>query len=78
MHEYTPNEIRLAKEFADTLNDHDSISFHLKNARRFKEEFLRRKLAKVMETPDYRITNSRAALYTHLIKQSIKYGDAGH
>ena len=73
---YTNYEIRLANEIADTLNDRDSITMHLQYVRKFKEEFLRRVLNKVMALPDDKIRKSRAALYTFLINQSTKYGDS--
>lgn len=78
MEDYTPQEIRLAREIAERIGDLDSITYHLQNTRRFKEEFLRRKLAKVLATPQDKIRTSRAALYVHLINQAIKYGDSGH
>lgn len=72
---YTSLEIRLANEIADTLNDRDSLAMHLQYVRKFKEEFLRRILNKVMALPDNKIRKNRAALYTFLINQSTKYGD---
>ncbi len=45
---YDPYEIKLAQEIADTLNDRDSLALHLQYVRRYKEEFLRKILAKVM------------------------------
>jgi len=74
--QYAPYEIKLANEIADALNDRDSISMHLQYVRKYKEEFLRRILNKVMALPDDKIRKSRAALYTFLINQSIKYGDS--
>jgi len=73
---YSNFEIRLANEIADTLNDRDSITMHLQYVRKFKEEFLRRVLNKVMALPDNKIRKNRAALYTFLINQSTKYGDS--
>lgn len=76
--EYDSYEIKLAHEIADTLKDRDSITLHLQYVRRYKEEFLRKTLAKVMSLPENKIRKNRAALYTFLINQSSTYGDAGH
>lgn len=77
-HIYDQHEIRLANEIADTLNDRDSLQYHLQNARKFKEEFLRRVLMKVLSIPEKQIRRSRAALYTFLISQSSGNGDSRH
>lgn len=76
--DYDPYEIKLAHEIADTLVDQDSIALHLQYARKYKEEFLRKTLAKVMSLDKSKIKRSRAALYTFLISQSERYGDSGH
>ncbi len=73
---YDPREIRLAREIAETLHDMDSIALHLMYARKYKEEFLRGILNKVMALPENQIKKSRAALYVFLINQSGRYGDA--
>jgi len=73
---YDQYEIKLANEIADTLKDRDSIALHLQYVRKYKEEFLRRILNKVMALPDDKIRKNRAALYTFLINQSTKYGDS--
>ncbi len=75
---YDPYEIRLAHEIADTLKDRDSIALHLQYVRKYKEEFLRKTLAKVMAMDETKIRKSRAALYTFLINQSSKNGDSGY
>ncbi len=75
---YDPYEIKLANEFADTLKDRDSIALHLQYVRKYKEEFLRKTLAKVMAFDESKIRKSRAALFTFLINQSSKNGDPGN
>lgn len=75
---YTSYELRLANEIADTLQDKDSLAMHLQYVRRYKEEFLRRILQKVMSLDESKIRKNRAALYTFLINQGNKYGDSGH
>jgi S-adenosylmethionine synthetase len=76
--DYTNYEVKLAYEIADTLKDRDSIIMHLKYARKYKEEFLRKILAKVMSIDENKIRRNRAALYTFLINQNATYGDGGH
>lgn len=73
---YDPHEIKLANEIADTLKDRDSITMHLQYVRKYKEEFLRRILNKVMALQESKIRRSRAALYTFLINQSGSHGDS--
>ena len=75
---YSNYEIKLANEIADTLSDRDSIAMHLQYVRKYKEEYLRKVLNKVMSLPDDKIRKSRAALYTFLINQGNKYGDSGN
>jgi hypothetical protein len=76
--DYDPHEIKLANEIAEILKDRDSITLHLQYARKYKEDYLRRILNKVMSLPDNKIRRNRAALYTFLINQGEKHGDAGH
>lgn len=76
-HDYSPQEIKLANEIADTLQDRDSITLHLQYTRKFKEDFLRRILNKVMSLPENKIRRSRAALYTYLISQNNRNGNSG-
>ena len=75
---YSQQEIKLANEIAETLKDRDSIALHLKYVRKYKEEYLREILAKVMAIPEEKIRRSRAALYTFLINQAERYGRPGH
>ncbi|MBS1731872.1 MAG: hypothetical protein JST02_01125 [Bacteroidetes bacterium] len=75
---YTNEEIKLAREIATTLDDHDSIAMHLKFARIYKEARLRAALAKVMAVPEDQIRNSRAALYVSIIKGGDRYGHTGY
>jgi hypothetical protein len=75
---YTSQEIKLAREIAQTLNDIDSLPFHLQLVKRHKEEFLREKLARAMAVPESQIKKSRAALYVYLITQGLRYGNSGH
>jgi hypothetical protein len=76
--DYSSHEIKLAHEISDILSDRDSLSYHLQNARKYKEDFLRRILNKVMALSETKIKRSRAALYTYLINQSGHNGDTRH
>lgn len=76
--EYSPEEIRLAREIAETLNDRDSLALHLQYVRKYQEAFLRRVLAKVMSLPDSQIRKTRAALYVFLINQNARHGGSLH
>lgn len=72
--QYSPQEMKLAHEIASSLNDHDSLALHLQYVRKYKEEYLRKTLDKVMAIPAFKIKRNRAALYTYLISQA----DATH
>lgn len=79
MHEeYSPQEMRLANEIAETLKDRDSITLHLQYAKRYQEDYLRRVLHKVMAIDEIKIRKTRAALYTFLINQGNRHGNPRH
>lgn len=67
MKQYQPHQIRLANEFADTLNDHGSLHLHLSFVEKYTEKSLREILARVMARPDEKITTSRAAYFNFLV-----------
>lgn len=67
--EYTPKEYKLAVEIAETLNDMDSVSMHIKFVQTYSEPYLRKTLNKVMAIPEDKIRKTRGALYTALVKQ---------
>lgn len=75
--DYEPHEIRLAHEISETLNDRDSLALHLQYVRKFKEEYLRKILNKVMSLDEKKIRKNRAALYTFLVNQGSQHGNAG-
>jgi hypothetical protein len=66
---YEPHEIRLANELAETLHDREALPLYLQFARKFKEEFLRKKLARVMSIREEKIRKTRGALFTFLVNQ---------
>ena len=61
----------LAYELASTLKD-KNIGLFLSYTEVCPEEVLREKLAYVMAKQDHEITNNRAALFVHLVKQYVK------
>lgn len=75
---YEPHEITLAQEIAHALRDYDSIPYHLANARKFNEAFLRKQLEAVLAIPEHKIKNSRAAYYVFLINQKRTDDDLRH
>lgn len=75
MQNYQVHEIKLANEIAETLKDRDSIASFLIFTRKYKEEFLRETLAKVMAMEESKIRKSRGALFTFLVNQNAKNGN---
>jgi hypothetical protein len=75
MQHYEPHEVKLANEIAETLKDRDSIALFLIYAQKYKEQFLKDILAKVMAMDETKIRKSRGALFTFLVNQ---HGAHGH
>jgi hypothetical protein len=73
--QYDPYEIKLAQDIAEALHDYDSLPYHLQNARKFKESFLRKQLQTVLSIEHHKIRNSRAAYYVFLINHNASPGD---
>lgn len=76
--EYEPHEIALAQDIAHALRDYDSMTYHLQNAKRYNESFLRKQLDTVLSIPQHKIRNSRAAYYVFLINQKRTEDDFRH
>jgi hypothetical protein len=66
---YTPQEITLATEFANKLDDRESMPFHLSSIRHYEEWSLRKQLKKVMSIPADKIRVSRGAYYNTLVQR---------
>lgn len=66
---YRPEEIRLANEIADQLDDRGSLHLFLNFSRKYREDHLRKILEKVMSIPDRQIKKTRGALFTYLVAQ---------
>ena len=69
MNDYSPQEIRLANEIADALDDRGSLALFLHFAQKYKEEHLQKILEKVLSVPDQKIKKTRGALFTFLVSQ---------
>lgn len=76
MNNYNPQEIKLANELADTLQDWDALPYYLQCARKYQESFLRKILAKVMSIPESKIKKTRGALFTYLVNQQHNNGSS--
>lgn len=76
MNNYDPQEIKLANELAETLNDRDAFQLYCSFARKYQESFLRRILAKVMSIPEIKIRRTRGALFTFLVNQGNNHEGA--
>jgi hypothetical protein len=64
------DQVTLAHEIADTLNDKDAFPLYLSYARRYSEKYLRKMLSKAMSIPDKKIKRTRGALFTFLVQQN--------
>lgn len=69
MNEYSPQEVRLANEIAEALDDHTSLALFLHFAQKYKEEHLLKLLDKVLSVPEHKIKKTRGALFTFLVAQ---------
>lgn len=69
MQHFEPHEVRLANEIAETLKDRNSLALFLTYTQKYKEQFLRETLAKVMTLDETKIRKSRGALFTFLVNQ---------
>ena len=74
MQTFEPHEVKLANEIAENLKDRGSIALFLTYASKYKEQFLREILAKVMSLDETKIRKSRGALFTYLVNQHGQYG----
>jgi len=68
---YTPNEIQLAHELADALEDHKSLAFYLSCAKKYPKEFLLATLTHVVTLPAHSVRTTRARLFTNIVTKSI-------
>ena len=66
---YSPQEIQLAQEMANSLNDQTSMSFYLACTKKYSHRQLRKTLTHVLSIPKASIRKSRGALFNHLVSQ---------
>ncbi len=66
----TQKEEKLAREIADALDDHDSMTVHLSFVEKYTESFLRRTLQRVLSVPENQIRKTRGALFTYLVTRN--------
>lgn len=69
MNDYTIEEQNLAYKFADALNDHQSIQWHLSLVRKYELWSLREQLQKALTVPDNEVVKNRAAIYNSRVKR---------
>jgi hypothetical protein len=69
MNNANSQQIKLAHEIADTLNDPEAFPLYLIYTQKYQEPFLRKILARVMSIPDRKIRRTRGALFTFLVNQ---------
>ena len=67
----TEQQERLAIEIAHALDDMDSIQWHRQMVVTYSEEYLRKKLLKVLSIPQKQVQTTRGAIYNSLVQ---KYG----
>jgi hypothetical protein len=68
MTNYTKEEEKLAREFADALDDHESLAMHLSYVRYYEEWSLRKLLKKALDIPDEDVRTNRAACYNSSVQ----------
>lgn len=68
---YTANEIQLAHELADALDDRKSLAFYLTCAKKYPREFLASTLNHVLTLPSHSIRTTRARLFTNIVTKSV-------
>ncbi|MBS1521311.1 MAG: hypothetical protein JST50_09955 [Bacteroidetes bacterium] len=71
---YTPEEIQLANEIADRLQDPAALTQFLRYAKQFPHDFLRQALNKACSTPDSQVLKSRAAIFVNSVNQYKRFG----
>ncbi|MEO6520603.1 MAG: hypothetical protein ABIN91_02925 [Mucilaginibacter sp.] len=67
---FTPNQITLAHQLADSLEDRKSLSFYLTCAQKYPRDYLLATLTHVMTLPDHSVRTTRARLFTNIITKS--------
>jgi len=71
---YAPEEIQLANEIAERLQDPAALTQFLRYAQEFPHDFLRQALNKACSTPDSQVLKSRAAIFVNSVNQYKRFG----
>lgn len=69
MNDYTYEEQNLAYKFAEALNDHKSMQWHLSLVRKYELWSLQKQLQEALAVPDNEVRISRAAIYNSRVKR---------
>lgn len=72
---YTPEELHLAHEMANRLDDHAALGQWLKYTKAVSHDFLQTQLDKVCSMDDSRIRTTRVRLFVSIIENHLKYPD---
>jgi hypothetical protein len=70
---YSPEEIQLANEIADRLQDPAALTQFLRYSKELPHEFLRQALNKACSTPDHEVLRSRAAIFVNSVNQYKRF-----
>jgi hypothetical protein len=62
---YTPQEIKLAHELADALDDQPSLTFYLSVTKKYSHRILRATLQHVLAVPRHDPKITRCFVYSH-------------
>jgi len=68
---FTPNEVQLAHEIAEALDDRKSLAFYLTCAQKYPKQYLLATLTHVCALPDYAVKTTRARLFTNIVTNSV-------
>ena len=78
MPNYTNEEKKLAKEFADVLDDQHSLGMHLSYVHQYEEWSLREQLQIALNVPDNQVRTTRARYYNFLVRANGIHKKSNH
>jgi coenzyme F420-reducing hydrogenase beta subunit len=67
--EPAPQDVRLAQQIAEELDDETSFTLYLSFTQKYSHEFLEKLLERVLSVPEEKIKKTKGALFTHLVMQ---------
>jgi hypothetical protein len=74
---YTPEEIQLANEIAERLQDPAALTQFLRYTKEVDHDFLRQALNRACSTPDSQVLKSRAAIFVTTVNNHKRYNNGG-